>query len=360
LLTGKNMIERIYWRQVWGLAILVGAISFCWLAYGFYQPLILTRLGFSELAGLLGIFQGLLGAVVEPGAGFLADRHAHKVGQRLPLITVGVTLAGLIFIVLSWLLAIEIPVNLRWIVPVLMTGWTLAMIVFRGPAVALLTQMVPSRVLPQANSILIGVFSLVGALAPVFDKFIAWIGGPMTFLFGAAILIVGRCSLQTMPSKSIVQTELPHLRQYPKMLRLYGVGLVCGILVNLLLRWSPRLLAAKLGNVEINTITAIILGVSAVAVWFVRSWVQRWGTVRSMQIGTGLIILLLLLTPIVPNGGLAIGYLLFAGIGFCLLSSAQVPWVLTQLNQPGLATGMYFGGMGLATATVSILLLKIS
>jgi MFS family permease len=362
-LAGEDMVERVHWRQVWGLAIFMGASTFCWLAYGFYQPLILTQLGFTGLASTLAIFQGLLGAIVEPGAGFLADRYANKIGRKLPLITIGITLAGLIFVVLSGLLTMQIPMNLRWIVPVLMTVWTLAMIVFRGPAVALLVQMVPAQTLPQANSILIWVVSLVGAVAPVFDKIIAWLGAPLTFLLGAVILAGGRFFLTTTPPNLTTQIQKPRSRselpQYPSILWIYGIGLICGILVNLLLRWSPQFLIAKLGGIEVNTLTAIILGTSALWVWFVKGWVQRWGTVRSMQSATGLIVILLLLAPLMPNGGLAIGYLILAGLAFCLLSSAQIPWVLQQLAQPRLATGLYFGGMGLATAIVSMWLLQV-
>ncbi len=362
------MVERVYWRQVWGLAIFVGATTFCWLAYGFYQPLILTKLGFTGLASTLAIFQGLLGAIVEPGAGFLADRYANSIGRKLPLITIGITLAGLIFVVLSGLLTMQIPVDLRWIIPVLMTIWTLAMIVFRGPAVALLVQMVPTQALPQTNGILILVVSLVGAMAPVFDKLIAWIGAPVTFLLGAMILALGRFCLAATPSNLPVQIQISRSPsagkatspQYPEMLKLYSIGLICGILVNLLLRWSPQFLTTKLDGVEINTMTAIILGISALWVWFVKAWVQRWGTVRSMQAATGLMVILLLLVRVIPSGGVAIGYLILAGLAFCLLSLAQIPWVLQQLARPRLATGLYFGGMGLATAIVSLLLLAAS
>jgi MFS family permease len=350
------MVERIYWRQIWGLAILVGAIVFCWLAYGFYQPIILTRLGFGELAGMLGIIQGLLGAVAEPFAGLMADRYASKLGQRLPLITIAMTFAGLIFIVLSWLLAINIPLEWRWIIPVLMTVWTLAMIVFRGPALALLVQMVPPKVFPQASSILTWVVSLVGALAPIFDKIIAWLGAPITFLLGAVILVVGRYFLKVEISNTTNhKKQISWPQQYPEIIRIYGVGLICGILVNLLLRWSPLLLTnnSGLASIEPNVLTAIILGVSAGSVWFTKDWVKRWGNDRSMQIAAISISLLLIVTPIIASIGLVIGYLLLAGLAFCTLSLAQIPWVLRQLPQPGLASGSYFGGMGLATAIVS-------
>jgi MFS family permease len=282
------MVERIYWRQVWGLAALVGAIVFCWMAYGFYQPLVLTRLGFGELAIWLGIFQGVLGAALEPFIGLFADRYAHKLGQRLPFITIGITLAGLIFVVLSWLLAIDLPLSIRWIVPLLMTGWILAMIVFRGPAVALLVQMAPTQVLPQASSILILVFSIVGALGPVFGKIIVWIGAPATFLLGAAVLAIGRWLLAAAPPKSVVPSPILDPLLYLEVIRIYSVGMICGLLVNLLLRWSPQLLAPQLSGIEPNVLTAIILGIAAISVLPAQGLVQRWESNRAMQIAVGI------------------------------------------------------------------------
>jgi hypothetical protein len=350
--------EKIYWRQVWGLAALVGATVFCWLAYGFYQPLILTRLGFSELAPLLVIGQGLLGTLVEPGAGLVADRYSQKIGQSLPLITMGITIAGLIFVTLSWLLTIDLPLNLRWVVPVLMTGWVMAMIVFRGPAVAMLVQMAPTKVLPQANSILVLIFNAIGALGPIFDKIVHWIGAPLTFVLGAAVLAGGRWLLVTTPLPLTTPvTPLPP-PPAPEICRIYGAGLLCGILSNLLVRWSPERLATIIGGIAPNTLTAIMLAIAALSVWPATRWVQQWGNYRSMQIATGSMGMLLITLPFVPSAGIAVIYILLAGLSFCILGIAQIPWILGRLPRSGLATGLYLGGMGLATAIVSALVMS--
>jgi hypothetical protein len=113
------------------------------------------------------------------------------------------------------------------------------------------------------------------------------------------------------------------------------------------------LLTNSLIGVEPNILTAIILGVSAGSVWLTKRWVKRWGDNRSMQIAAISMSLLLLATSIISGSGLVVGYLLLAGLAFCILSLAQIPWVLRQLPQPGLASGLYFGGMGLATAIIS-------
>ena len=133
----SNSQTSILWRQVWGLAALLAAILFSFMAYGFYQPIILKNLGFVELAAGLGIAQGLMGAAIEPLVGKVSDRVLRQVGSRLPMITVGVTLAGLLFVVIGLLLQSHLPNGMRWLVPMLMTVWVMAMIVFRGPAIAL-------------------------------------------------------------------------------------------------------------------------------------------------------------------------------------------------------------------------------
>jgi MFS family permease len=74
------------------LAALLAAIIFSWMAYGFYQPRILEKLGFIGIASSLGVLQGLLGAVVEPCVGGISDRVMRRVGSRLPMIAAGVTL----------------------------------------------------------------------------------------------------------------------------------------------------------------------------------------------------------------------------------------------------------------------------
>jgi len=45
----------VLWRQVWGLAALLAAIVVSWMAYGLYQPKVLTQLGFVQLASSLGM-----------------------------------------------------------------------------------------------------------------------------------------------------------------------------------------------------------------------------------------------------------------------------------------------------------------
>ncbi|QLE42660.1 SLC45 family MFS transporter [Nostoc sp. C052] len=351
--------SSILWRQVWGLAALLAAIIFSWMAYGFYQPRILEKQGFTGIASSLGILQGLLGAVVEPYFGIVSDRVMRRVGSRLPMIAAGVTLAGMIFVVVSLLLEGELPSSLRWLIPVLMTIWVIAMIVFRGPAIALLMQFAPSAELPQANVILVLIFGLVGAVGPLLGNLIQHLGASLTFMLGAVVLIVGALLLwsakpqYTLPIK---QSSQP-LPTFLRSVLIFGVGLGAGLEVNLLLRPFPVLLHNILPSIGTEYITSGMLLVSGLSGLFLERLILRLGVKKAMKISLGAIAILMGLTLLTRNSRLAVGLVVAFGVAFGLLFTSQIPFALTVVppTWAGLGTGLYFGGMGAATALISLL-----
>ena len=335
--------HRVLWRQVWGLAALLAAIVFSWMAYSFYQPVILTKLGFVELAQSLGIIQGFLGAAIEPLAGIMSDRLMHRIGSRLPGIAVGITLAGLLFVATGLLLHSNIPLGLRWIVPVLMTFWVIAKIVFRGPVVSLLRQFAPTESLPVANSILTFVVGLVGAIAPIFSRAIEFLGAANTFLLGAVMLMGGAILLWsadpqvTINSDIDISTQLliahPHNRQLQstrdrqlEWLRIFGIGCIAGLLVNILLRICSQKLHANLEIISPEYIAAGILLVCAIVATPLAQRVRKWGRNRSMVISLLFIIVAFLLRFVsIPLVSIGLAIAIFSGIAMGLLLVAQIP-----------------------------------
>jgi MFS family permease len=362
--------HHIRWRQVWGLAAMVAAIVFSWMAYGFYQPVILNQLGFTQLASSLAIIQGFLGAAIEPWVGAISDRFLHRVGSRLPLIATGVTLAGLLFVAIGLLLLGDLPIGLRWIVPVLMTFWVISMIIFRGPVIALLRQWLPIEDLPAANSMITLVFGLVSAMNPVFSRIIGFLGSGMTFLLGAVILVLGagllwsaqpRSNLGLVPiDTGTAQSLLSRTRLRKSRTKIFVVGLITGLLVNVSLRISPQFLHRTLPAIAPEYLAAGMLLIAAGMALPLDRYRKAGSLDRTMGLG-----LIILLTAIGASGIfyhplLAIVILAVSGVALGLLFITQIPWCLKMLPpaQAGLATGLYFGGMGAATALLSLLLLK--
>jgi MFS family permease len=360
--------HRIRWQQVWGLAAMVAAIVFCWMAYGFYQPVILNQLGFTQLASSLAIFQGLLGAAIEPWVGAISDRFLHRVGSRLPMIATGVTLAGLLFVTIGLLLLGDLPSGLRWIVPVLMTFWVIAMIIFRGPVIALLRQWLPIDDLPAANSVITLVFGLVSAMNPVFSRIIGFLGSGMTFFLGAIILIGGAVLWSAQPRSNLglvpIGIDTAPILSSPTRLqksrtKIFLIGLITGLLVNVSLRISPQFLHQALPAIAPEYLAAAMLSIAAAMALPLERYVKADNLDRTM--GRGLIALLAAIgaSGIFHHPLLAIVVLAISGIALGLLFITQIPWCLKMLPpaQAGLATGLYFGGMGAATALLSLLLL---
>ncbi|WP_236579374.1 MFS transporter [Pseudanabaena sp. lw0831] len=365
-----NAPTKILWLQVGGLAALLAAITFSWIAYGFYQPRILARIGFVDLAIWLGIFQGLLGAIVEPIVGWFSDRVLSRFGSRLPQIVVGVTLAGLIFVIASWLVETQLAEGMRWIVPVMMTMWVIAMIIFRGPAIALLQGFAPTSQLPQANAILALVLAITSATSPILGLILKQIGASMTFILGAIALLIGSVLLWgSMPRHLVTATspEVSTTKLTTKSLIMYAlpfvVGLGSGLEINLLLHILPSHLFQANMNLSIEYIQSAILLVAGISTLPLRSLLRslfpRQKVAFGMGLGLAAIAGCLTLTALSQNGIYLILISAIAAIALGLVLTNTIPLALAMVpsNQAGFGTGLYFGGNGMATALVAALVI---
>ncbi|MBD2499240.1 MFS transporter [Anabaena azotica] len=366
MLNSVNTRPEILWRQVWGLATLLAAIIFSWMAYGFYQPIILAELNFAELVGWLGIWQSLLVAVIEPIIGELSDRIQQRLGSRLPMISVGVVLAGLIFVAVSLLIQQNLPLGVRWIIPMLMTVWVIAMMIFRSSAIALLTQFAPKSELPQANAVLVFVLGGIGAFGPILNTLLNSMGASITFLVGAIALIVAAYILQLFTPKHSQHFSHAHQQQIAKtpvemFVLIFIMGLATGVEINLLLSIFPQQLQTQLPNLTVDFITSAMLLVSAIVSVPLGDWTAQLGANKSVLLGLGTMTALMGLALLNDSDKLAIAFILGFGISFSLVVISIIPLVLSKIHpsRAGLGTGLYFGGSAGATAIVSLLVKQL-
>ncbi|MBD2577394.1 MFS transporter [Oscillatoria sp. FACHB-1406] len=350
----------ILWRQVWGLAALLAAIVLCFNAYGFYQPKILAGLGFTQLSAILVILQGLFAAILEPLVGGFSDRILRRVGSRLPQISVGVTLTGLIFALLSWLLSGNIPEGLRWIVPVLMMVWVMSTIVFRGPAIALLIQFAPLDQLPQASSIIVLVLGLVAAANPLLVLLLERMGATPTFLCGAIALLLGAFCLYSQTPQHRV-APFPTSKSQPislqRLVLLFLIGFAAGFESNILFGIFCPILSESFPATNSGIIGAIILAISALSANLWGDFVTQYRPNHSMQSALGAMALLMGLTLLIGRSTLIHLVTIFAlGLAFGLAFTATIPLALSSVPtaRAGLGTGIYFGGSGAGLALFSL------
>ncbi len=355
----------ILWRQVWGLAVMLAAILFSFMIYGIYQPKILGNLGFLQLVASLGIVQGLLGTIVEPLVGGFSDFILVRAGSRLPQITVGVTIAGLIFVAIAFLLPIHAPTTIRWLFLLLMIVWLMAMIAIRGPIVALLYQLAPAKQLPIANEVIGLVIGLVGAVGPFLADILKSLGASVSFMIGAISLMLGAIALyntvprHAIPVPSVVASaSLGDYWQARLTLGLTAVvGIGTGMEINLLLATVPATLHSSLTNLSPAAITSIVLLISALMANPLGRLTQHWGVIKAMQIGLGATAALMGIVCFKLTGLVAMGLLLGCSFAFGLVFMSMVPFALSYvaLNQAGLSTGLFFGGSGFGSTIFQLL-----
>jgi hypothetical protein len=356
----SNSRTTILWRQVWGLGALLAAIIVSFMAYGFYQPKILKDLGFVDLAGWLGIAQGLLGVAIEPLIGGISDLILRRVGSRLPMISVGVTLAGLIFVVVGLLLQGNLPVGMRWLVPVLMTVWVMAMIIFRGPAIALLRQLAPLEALPKANAVLTLILGIVGALGPLLSLSLQNIGASPAFLGGAIALVIGAFILYSSIPRHTLVFSYEETRKSTISTVLLGlifmVGLGAGLEINLLLGLFPDVLSHQLSGIPAEFISSGILLVSALTAIPVGELTVKLGVIKSLLLGIGALAAIMGLTLLNHSPIFAVAIVLGFGVAVSLIFSSPFAFVMLPAARAGLGAGLYFGAMGGATVLSSVLM----
>ncbi|MBD2344212.1 MFS transporter [Anabaena subtropica] len=366
MVNSVNTRPEILWRQVWGLATLLAAIIFSWMAYGFYQPIILEKLEFVGLVGWLGIWQGLLVAVIEPMIGGLSDHLQQRLGSRLPMISIGVVLAGVIFVAVSLLVQQNLSTGTRWIVPVLMTVWVITIMLFRAPAIALLTQFAPMSELPQANAVLVFVLGGIGATSPILNTCLHNMGASITFLVGAIALMLGAYILQLFTPKHSLHIPNPSREQIANtpvetFSLIFIIGLATGIEINLLLSIFPQVLQTQLPNLSVEFIASAMLLVSAIVSVPLGDWTAQLGANKSMLLGLGAMTALMGLALLNDSDKLAIVFILAFGISFSLVFISMIPLVLSKVHpsRAGLGTGLYFGGSAGGTAIVSLLIKQL-
>lgn len=344
---------------------MLAAILFSLTAYGLYQPSILTELGFAEWATGLSIAQGLMGAVLEPVVGGQSDRILRRFGSRLPQITIGVAIAGLLFVVISLLLG-DLPVGIRWLIPVLMTAWVMAMIVFRGPVVALLMQFAPLAELPQANAVLVLVLGLMGAIAPLLRIALMQLGTSPTFVLGAIVLLLGAFTLyNTAPLQAASPSYANASSQLTRVARIgvltFLVGLGASLQASFLFAVFPPILSTYLPGISGEAIGSILLVICALSANPIGRFTVKIGAIGAMQIGLGAIALLIGLVLFNQNTLLTVLLIFELGVALGLVFISTIPYALSVMppHQAGLSTGLYFGGSGAAVTLGTIFMQSI-
>jgi Na+/melibiose symporter-like transporter len=362
---------RVLWLQVWGLAAVQGAIALTWVIYNLYLLKLLTDFGFPKtLATGLLVLENILAAVMEPLMGGLSDQAQRWVGTRFPFISVGVVLASALFISIPAFLVFGSPTaTIRWVLPVLMVAWALAMTVFRSPALSLLGRYAFGTNLPQAASILTLVGGLAGAMGPLANQFILSLGPIVTFSIGSFTLLVAAVALRSVNPNSSVQQETSESslspqsssswRQIsiPRLALVFGAGVGVALGFRLMMQTFPQILDSQVPGANKGLILGGIFIALAVTAIPAGKLASRLGNRQAMAYGLVAMAGFMGLMVFTRNGAIASGIAIALGATFSLVSNGTIPFALSMVppDKAGLGTGIYFSGGAVASSVFGAL-----
>jgi Na+/melibiose symporter-like transporter len=361
-MTKSQSATSILWGQVVGLATVQGAITLTWVIYNLYLVTLLTDLGFPKpLATGLLIIENLLAMVMEPLMGSFADRVQHRVGTRFPFIMVGVILAAGCFLAIPIAALGGVGPLLRWLLPLMMVAWALAMTVFRSPAMSLLGRYALRTELPLAASILTLVGGVSGAMGPLANQWILSLGPLVAFSLGSIVLLVAATALRWAGPNQTVQmapgdnaptlTPLPSL-PWRNLALIFGAGAGITLGFRLLMTTFPRVLKAQVPDANVGLTMGAIFIALALAALPTGKLAVRLGNGRAMILGLAIMAALAAIMVSVQQAGVGLLLALLFGAAFSLVANGTIPFALTLVpaDRAGLGTGLYFSGGALATS----------
>src|SRR6187551_113944 len=161
ILTAMKPEPEIRWKQLWSLAALYASVVIGWIAYQRYQPQLLVEFHFTQFSLLLVVAEAIIVTVTPPLAGLLGDRYRAEKGHRIPIISAGISFAAMIFMAVAFTLLAHPGETFKWILPVLIICWLIAMSIFTSPALSTLELFTPVEQLPRAMALLTIIGNLV-------------------------------------------------------------------------------------------------------------------------------------------------------------------------------------------------------
>ena len=353
----KNSIQ---WKQLWSLAALYGSIVIGWIAYQNYQPKLLEKFQFTDFSFSLMVFQGIILVVTPPFAGRMGDRYRFEKGHRIPIITTGISFAAMVFMAVAFTLFSNPGEIFKWILPILIVFWLIAMSIFTSPALSTLELFTPVDKLPRAMAILTIVANLIYAIEPVIVDIIDYVGAPLTFFAGGTVVFISgfalkKNSLTLFKLSDNKESERPLAAitlntQKSQFVYIFFLGLALGLPTTIMFNIFPDLLSAKLGDalrgMSGKVMLVNILVLSALISLPVSSLVNKIGLQRSFWVSFVLTVICVMSVFLAQSTVALLVICVVFAIMFTSISVSSLPLAMSLSNyyDKVFCVGIFFSG----------------
>ena len=349
--------SQIQWKQLWSLAALYASIIIGWIAYQNYQPKLLVQFGFTGFTFLLIAAQGLIVVITPMIAGKLGDRYRFERGHRLPIISSGISFAAMIFMAVAFTLLGNPGEIFKWILPVLIILWLVAMSIFTSPALSTMELFTPVDKLPRAMAVLTITGNLVYAMEPLIVDIIDYLGAPLTFMLGGAVVFLSGYALKKNSLNLFSQNHNKEpqagdaLSKSPYALILF-MGLSVGVATTILFYAFPVIFSGKPAPVldlDGKMIVVSILLLSAILSWPMSNAVNKFGTERSFRISLLALVLIVPGVYFTTSALLLLPLLAAFAAAYTSLSVSSLPVAINRsaFSEKVFCVGIFFSGVAL-------------
>lgn len=357
----------IQWKQVWSLTALYASVVIGWIAYHNYQPKLLVKFSFTDFAFFMVLAKAIILIVTPPVAGKLGDYFRFKSGHRLPIISAGISFAAMIFMAVAFTLLSNPGEVLKWILPVLIILWLIAMSIFTSPALSTLELFTPLGNLPAAMAILTITGNLLYAIEPIIVDVIDYLGAPLTFVAGGLVVFTSGYALKKNSLELFSQQQHkavePVAREEKKSR--FGIiflsGMVMGLASGMILEVFPTWLQPALqdiASVDGKWWIAAMLAVSAVFSWPISEAVSTYGLEKSLWLSA----LVAFVSALgIAFGGVPFATLFFAtlfALAFTALSVSALPLAIRNagFQEKVFCVGVFFSGAAIPEGIIEMMM----
>jgi MFS family permease len=359
--------DSIQWKQLWSLAALYASIVIGWIAYHNYQPKLLVKFNFTDFTFLLTVAQGVILVVTPMIAGRIGDKYRFQRGHRLPIISTGISFAAMIFMAVAFTLIGNPGEVFKWILPVLIVLWLVAMSIFTSPALSTLELFTPVDKLPSAMAILTIVANLIYALEPVIVDIIDYIGAPLTFIAGGVVVFVSGYALKKNSlglfdkNSDRPRAVITFDTQKSQYGFIFFMGIALGFATTVLFQFFPEVMQASLGstfNLEGKWLVVTILVISAIFSLPASTLVNKYGMNEVFWISLALIGISMSGVIFLSDAWIVIIMALIFAITFTTLSVSSLPLAIKNANyyEKVFCVGIFFSGVELPEGIIESIL----
>lgn len=365
--------QDIHWKQLWSLAALYGSVIIGWIAYERYQPKLLDKFEFTAFAFPLVIAQAIIVLLTPPIAGKLGDRFRFKQGHRIPIITSGISFAGMVFMAVAFTLLSNPGEVFKWVLPILIIFWLIAMSIFTSPALSTLELFTPLDKLPNAMAILTIVANLIYSIEPIIVDIIDAIGAPLTFIAGGVVTVASGYALKknslslfslsdNKEGKPMAAMKLD--TQKSRLGYIFFLGIMMGVATTVMFNLFPDALHQHLSFITTSNfedgklLVVYMLALSAILSWPVSNLINKLGTEKSFWISVGgVLVAMALMFTIQADVPLMLVAIVYSFM-FTMLSISSLPLAIQNSNyyEKVFCVGIFFSGVALPDGILEVIL----